>query len=86
VPGEQPFGVQLVPVGSRSHPGTGVAGFDGSALGPEPSVRGHAMWALGEIASSESLVALEALRSTEYDPFVLKELDGALARLRSKVK
>jgi len=53
---------------------------------PEPLVRGHAAWALGEIASSGSLSALEAARVAERDPVVLEELDAALARLPSKVK
>lgn len=49
---------------------------------PEPLVRGHAAWALGELATPESLLALDALRSSESDPFVLEELECALARLR----
>jgi hypothetical protein len=53
---------------------------------PEPLVRGHAVWALAEIASVDSLVALDALRSSEGDPLALEELDEALARLRPNVK
>ena len=52
----------------------------------EPLVRGHAAWALGEIGSSKSLAALEAALDTEIEPFVLEEVEGALERLRSKVK
>jgi epoxyqueuosine reductase len=53
---------------------------------PEPLVRGHAVWALAEIASPSSLVALEAQQSSEADPFVLAELDQALTRLLPKLK
>lgn len=53
---------------------------------PTPSVRGHAVWALGEIGAPESFSALEALASSEADPFVLAELEEALGRLRPNVK
>ena len=53
---------------------------------PEPLVRGHAVWALGEIGASVSVAALETLHMSERDRFVLEELDDALVRLRSKVK
>ena len=46
---------------------------------PEPMVRAHAAWALGEIPSPASLAALRAARAAECDPFVLEELTGALA-------
>ena len=53
---------------------------------PEPLVRGHAAWALGEIGSPEASAALEASAPRERDPFVLEEVEVALDRLRSKVK
>jgi epoxyqueuosine reductase len=53
---------------------------------PEPLVRGHAAWALGEISSPASLAALDAARASERDISVLEELDAALARRPSKVK
>jgi epoxyqueuosine reductase len=53
---------------------------------PEPLVRGHAAWALGEVGSPEATAALEASAAAERDPFVLEELEGALDRLRSNVK
>jgi hypothetical protein len=49
-------------------------------------VRGHSIWALAEIGVPESLQALETLRSSDADPFVLAELDAALAKLRPNVK
>jgi epoxyqueuosine reductase len=55
------------------------------ALGdPEPLVRGHAAWALGEIGSVESVSALEAVESSERDSFVREELEAARALRRSK--
>ncbi|HEX6133727.1 MAG TPA: tRNA epoxyqueuosine(34) reductase QueG [Longimicrobiales bacterium] len=55
-------------------------------LDAEPLVRGHAAWALGEIASPQSLPDLEASLAAEREPFVLEEVEGALDRLRSKVE
>jgi epoxyqueuosine reductase len=52
----------------------------------DPLVRGHAVWALGEIGVSEAVSALEVLESSESHPFVLAELEDALGRLRPKVK
>ncbi|CAN5758039.1 tRNA epoxyqueuosine(34) reductase QueG [soil metagenome] len=51
----------------------------------EPLVRGHAAWALGEIALAESVTALEAAAAREHDPFVVEELAGVLAGRRSTV-
>jgi epoxyqueuosine reductase len=40
---------------------------------PEPLVRGHAAWALGQISSADSRAALVALRTTEGDRYVIGE-------------
>jgi epoxyqueuosine reductase len=53
---------------------------------PEPLVRGHAAWALGEIGSPDAVVALEASLAAEREPSVVAEVEAALDRLRSKVK
>ncbi|MEX2283590.1 MAG: tRNA epoxyqueuosine(34) reductase QueG [Gemmatimonadota bacterium] len=45
----------------------------------EALVRGHAAWALGRIPSSQSLDALRQRRPLESDPWVLEEIDLALA-------
>jgi epoxyqueuosine reductase len=44
---------------------------------PEPLVRAHAAWALGEISSPDSLAALRTARAAERDPHVLEELSTA---------
>jgi epoxyqueuosine reductase len=44
---------------------------------PEPLVRAHAAWALGEISSPASLAALRTARAAERDPYVLEELSTA---------
>ncbi|MGQ0561318.1 MAG: tRNA epoxyqueuosine(34) reductase QueG, partial [Gemmatimonadota bacterium] len=50
----------------------------------DPLVRGHAVWALAEVGTIESLDALERMESCETDPFVLAELADGLARLRTR--
>jgi epoxyqueuosine reductase len=45
----------------------------------EPLVRGHAAWALGEIACPAATAALAGGRSTENDSWVREELELALA-------
>ena len=53
---------------------------------PDPLVRGHSAWALGEVGSPEAFEALESRVPSEDDPFVRSELDAALARSRPKEK
>ena len=45
----------------------------------EPLVRGHVAWALARIGNSASLEALERARDLEEDPYVLEEIESALA-------
>ena len=45
----------------------------------EPLVRGHAAWALGNIGGERALAELEKARKTEEDPWVVEEIDRALA-------
>ena len=50
------------------------------ALGhAEPTVRGHAAWALGRIGGAAARVALLAARAREADAGVLEEIERALA-------
>jgi epoxyqueuosine reductase len=41
---------------------------------PEPLVRGHASWALGQIGGEAALHALDQARSNETDPWVHQEI------------
>lgn len=45
----------------------------------EPLVRGHAAWALGNVGGAGALAALEKARKTEEDPWVVEEIERALA-------
>lgn len=45
----------------------------------EPLVRGHAAWALGNVGGEKALAELEKARMTEEDPWVVEEIDRALA-------
>ena len=45
---------------------------------PEPLVRGHAAWALGQIQNREARQALEAARSRETDSMVLGEIQASI--------
>lgn len=52
------------------------------ALGDRhPLVRGHAAWALGELAGEESRRLLEDRLQVEEDGWVRSELEAALVRL-----
>ena len=48
---------------------------------PEPLVRGHAAWAVGQIGAHQGEALLLAARAEESDPDVLEEIDLALERL-----
>ena len=45
---------------------------------PEPLVRGHAAWALGEIATFEALSSLETAIKSETDSYVISEIKEGL--------
>jgi epoxyqueuosine reductase len=48
----------------------------------EPLVRGHAAWALGQMATTQAIKGLE--QSTESDPYVLEEIAAAIKESRRK--
>jgi HEAT repeat protein len=62
-----------------------VPGLVGALSDSQPLVRGHAAWALGEIASPGALATLEGVSGAECEPFALEEV-AAFHRLLSKVK
>lgn len=49
---------------------------------PEPLIRGHAAWALGQLGGSAALQALKAAARTETDEEVLSEISSAQSRHR----
>jgi epoxyqueuosine reductase len=53
------------------------------ASDPSPLVRGHAAWALGEIAGRTARVALERGCASEHDDYVLEEMRFALQTIAS---
>ena len=63
---------------------TGVPALVCALETAEPLVRGHAAWALGQIATPEAINALERSLTSESDAYVHEETDKALleARLR----
>lgn len=48
---------------------------------PDPMLRGHAAWSLGEIGSRVAAAALEGRRTVEADADVLEEIEAALGTL-----
>jgi epoxyqueuosine reductase len=58
-----------------------VPALAGALADPEPLVRGHAAWALGQIGRREATDALEAAASRETDPAVQEEIRAALSAI-----
>ena len=51
---------------------------------PEPLVRQHAAWALGQIGGVEATNALEQRRNREADPDVRREIEDALRQIQGR--
>jgi len=51
---------------------------------PEPLVRGHAAWALGQIGGDDVLYNLHAALEAETDPWVQAEIRAAIQNIQSK--
>lgn len=51
---------------------------------PEPLVRGHCAWALGEIGGRQAHLTLQQAVEKETDPYVLQEIRDALCALLVK--
>lgn len=56
----------------------GVEALSGALADNEALVRGHAVWALGQVGSEEASDALKKATVKENDPRVLKEIQNAL--------
>jgi epoxyqueuosine reductase len=57
----------------------GIPALVKALLNAEPLVRGHAAWALGQIATAYAVSSLERSARSETDDYVLEEIEGALA-------
>ncbi len=66
-----------VALGNRRDP-SAVPALSRALADPEPLVRQHASWALGQINTGEARAALTRARSREQDPQVLREVRTAL--------
>jgi epoxyqueuosine reductase len=69
-----------VALGNHRDP-RGVAPLAAALADPEPLVRGHAAWGLGEIGGAPAKRALETARAAEPDPYVRGEIEDALRTL-----
>ena len=58
----------------------GVPALVSALKNVEPLVRGHAAWALGQMATTQAIKGLE--QSTESDPYVLEEIAAAIKESR----
>jgi epoxyqueuosine reductase len=62
----------------------GVPALISTLKNAEPLVRGHAAWALGQIATSEAIERLERSATSESDTYVLEEITAALNESRQR--
>jgi epoxyqueuosine reductase len=62
----------------------GVPALISTLKNAEPLVRGHAAWALGQIATSEAIEGLERSATSESDTYVLEEITAALNESRQR--
>ncbi len=67
-----------VALGNTKDPGA-VPALADSLGDDEPLVRGHAAWALGNVGGTRARAELEKARKTEEDPWVVEEIERALA-------
>jgi len=65
---------------SRSE--AGVPALVSALKSNEPLVRGHAAWALGQIATNDAITALDKACESEKDHYVVEEIGGALKSAR----
>jgi epoxyqueuosine reductase len=66
--------------GEEEPPSEAVSVLEDALSDPDPLVRGHAAWALGQVGSVAAPEALESLLESEVDPWVREEAVFALAR------
>ena len=64
---------------------SGVPALVATLKAADTLVRGHAAWALGQIATPEAISALQQATTSEDDPYVLEEIGAALAATRQRL-
>ena len=64
---------------------SGVPALVATLKAADTLVRGHAAWALGQIATPDAISALEQATTSEYGPYVLEEIGAALAETRQRL-
>jgi len=65
-----------VALGNTGNPAA-VPALCGALVDPEPLVRGHAAWALGQLGGRTARDALDAARRAEPEPKVRVEIESA---------
>jgi epoxyqueuosine reductase len=68
-----------VVLGNHGHPDS-TAPLAAALTDPDPIIRGHAAWGLGQLNTPEARAALEAAAASEPDPEVQQEIELALGR------
>jgi epoxyqueuosine reductase len=69
-----------VGLGNLSNPSALLALTQLLETNPEPLVRGHAAWAIGQIKGEQTIAILVTAASQEKDPYVLQEIKNAMAK------
>ena len=64
---------------------SGVPALVATLKAADTLVRGHAAWALGQIATPDAISALQQATTSEDDPYVLEEIGAALAATRQRL-
>ena len=64
---------------------SGVPALVATLKAADTLVRGHAAWALGQIATPDAISALQQATTSEDDPYVLEEIGAALAKTRQRL-
>ena len=64
---------------------SGVPALVATLKAADTLVRGHAAWALGQIATPDGISALQQATTSEDDPYVLEEIGAALAATRQRL-
>jgi epoxyqueuosine reductase len=73
-----------VALGNLHHPEAARPLAQALMFDPEPLVRGHAAWALGQVSGGHAIGILESAGRAENDPMVRSEIELSLQELGKK--